>query len=561
MADPREYTIMEERQEQMVSPRGENSTRRVGHFLKPSVTTIEVKVFNLPSDSLSSATPTSQAKKSTLKVEFNGWKGSQDTWIEWVNHMYPLHQEAWKRAGIHDAILSTTNKIRSDHDLVCKVAEKWCPETNTFVFPFGESTITLEDMIVLGGYSVLGNSVLCSFASKEKEEIRDKLLHERLKLGRSSSKKAAQAAWIKKFKKTGNQIEHEAFLAAWLSRFVFPSRPIDTVGKHVFSIAILLASGNKIALAPAVLASLYKDLKLLKQRIVTVSNNLETNQLPTLVLWAPFQLIQIWVWERFSNLRPSPKSIRNGLPRLAKWDKAKKLNPGLVGNVILWDRKCFRWRPYAMDMNNRLFHKFYSDKEEWLLIGSGLDEDFESFARCMRVCELIGFGCIEQYLPHRVAMQFGMDQDLPGFVARANATLKIAWKNYTRPITGEKLYIPSRFFKSAVTTRYLYWWESSVVKRVVKIGDRERENHYGNLQSVERLMNLGKMVGTGELVVERSDRVVVGENVSGAENTEIVSEIEEQELEARLTRLEIKLAKLKEERLGRSLESKSAEGS
>ncbi|THG02301.1 hypothetical protein TEA_012272 [Camellia sinensis var. sinensis] len=103
--------------------------------------------------------------------------------------------------------------------------------------------------------------------------------------------------------------------------------------------------------------------------------------------------------------------------------------------------------------------------------------------------------------------------------------------------------------------------EFNVVKRVVKIGDRERENHYGNLQSVEQLMNLGKMVGTGELVVERSERVVVGENVSGAENTEIVSEISEQELEARLTRLEIKLAKLKEERLGRSLESKSAEGS
>jgi hypothetical protein len=40
-------------------------------------------------------------------------------------------------------------------DLVYGVVEKWCSETNTFVFPFGEATITLEDVIVLGGYSLV----------------------------------------------------------------------------------------------------------------------------------------------------------------------------------------------------------------------------------------------------------------------------------------------------------------------------------------------------------------------------------------------------------------------
>ncbi|KAL7238795.1 hypothetical protein ACSBR2_004819 [Camellia fascicularis] len=64
--------------------------------------------------------------------------------------MYPLHQSDWKRVRIHGAIMSTTYKIQSDYDLVCKVTEKWCLETKTFVFPFRESTISLEDMIILG---------------------------------------------------------------------------------------------------------------------------------------------------------------------------------------------------------------------------------------------------------------------------------------------------------------------------------------------------------------------------------------------------------------------------
>ncbi|KAH7834410.1 hypothetical protein Vadar_015680 [Vaccinium darrowii] len=42
-----------------------------------------------------------------------------------------------------------------------------------------------------------------------------------------------------------------------------------------------------------------------------------------------------------------------------------------------------------------------------------IDVLVESFARCLRVSELVGLDCMEQYLPHRVSMQFGMDQDVP----------------------------------------------------------------------------------------------------------------------------------------------------
>ncbi|KAE9458245.1 hypothetical protein C3L33_09852, partial [Rhododendron williamsianum] len=77
-----------------------------------------------------------------------------------------------------------------------------------------------------------------------------------------------------------------------------------------------------------------------------------------------------------------------------------------------------------------------------------MDEDFESFARFLRPCELVnlrifelvGFDSLERYLPHRVAMQFGMDQDLPSLVPRFNdiPELKLAQKDAVKGANGEK---------------------------------------------------------------------------------------------------------------------------
>jgi len=41
-------------------------------------------------------------------------------------------------------------------------------------------------------------------------------------------------------------------------------------------------------------------------------------------------------------------------------------------------------------------------------------------------------GCKEKYFPHRVAMQFGLDQDIPGKVALCK---KDPWINYNKPVS------------------------------------------------------------------------------------------------------------------------------
>jgi len=49
-----------------------------------------------------------------------------------------------------------------------------------------------------------------------------------------------------------------------------------------------------------------------------------------------------------------------------------------------------------------------------------VDKQMLSFVIFLRVSELVEFNSMEQYLPHRVAKQFGMDQDVPSNVPRFN---------------------------------------------------------------------------------------------------------------------------------------------
>ncbi|KAI8537463.1 hypothetical protein RHMOL_Rhmol09G0025200 [Rhododendron molle] len=408
--------IMEEREELMVSSTGDgNPTLRMAHFLNPSLASNDNPLHTLSPISLSSKTSKTQTQKNPPNVSFKGWRNPQKRWKIWVDHMCSLHKPLWEKAGIYESIMGSVYSIKKDCELVIKVAEKWCPETNSFVFPFGEATVTLQDMMTLGGYSVLGDPVLTPLPmDTASEETREELLQARLELVRTSAKRANQGAWMKKFMKSGCRIEHEAFLSLWLSKFVFPS-----------------AAGNN-----------------------TVGN-------------------KVWIWERFPALGPNPNPLENGEPRLARWHMVKKPNIENVDFAVATSGKCFLWR--VMTGTNQLIHNLYGETEKWLSVSSRLDEVLESFGRCVRVSELVGLDCIEEYFPHRVAMQFGMDQDIPRkvvFCPKGNP--EIAWQHYARPISDAKLYIPSRCFKSHVTTRYFEWWKKSDgTKGVVKV-----ENEY-----------------------------------------------------------------------------------
>nr|GEY09660.1 hypothetical protein [Tanacetum cinerariifolium] len=231
------------------------------------------------------------------KINFIGWVSPHRKWEDWVKTMKVAHSPGWKRAGIYDAIMNSTLKIPLNKNLIFWFAEKWSPKTNTFILPWGEITITLEDMMVLGGLS------------------------------------ARFSAWINEFMDNQNVHEHEAFLVLWLSKYLFPSVK-DTVMPETFNLAIHLVRGQKLALAPAVLATLYRDLHLLQNTILDLQQGKSERVL--LQVFSPMYYMQVWVLERFPLVRPyAVGNVRDDETRLARW--ANPVNKRTDYATLEWD--------------------------------------------------------------------------------------------------------------------------------------------------------------------------------------------------------------------------------
>lgn len=135
----------------MISPNGgPKPTKRLGHFLKPCINSINGQASELPTHCLSSLPPVFESRSWPLNVNFHGWRPPQKKWKACVGKIAALYESTWKKAGIHEAILNSMYEIRRNYDLVLALAEKWCFETKSFISPRIEATITLEEMMIAG---------------------------------------------------------------------------------------------------------------------------------------------------------------------------------------------------------------------------------------------------------------------------------------------------------------------------------------------------------------------------------------------------------------------------
>ncbi|CAL9218441.1 unnamed protein product [Arabidopsis halleri] len=293
------------------SPRSNKKTR----LLKHCITSID----GSEAPQTRSAPSPLDLKLLPFSVSVNGWRFPNKNFKYWARKMAALHEPIWRKAGIFEAVIASTYKIYQNTELVLGVAEKWCPDTKTFVFSWGETTITLEDVMVLLGFSVLGSPVFATLDSSG-ESMREKLENEWKKVKTDNGKFVTQIAWMARFMDSGDELEHVAFLVLWLSYFVFPSR-FYHLYKAGFPIAVHLSSGSRIALAPAVLAHLYADLTLLKNHTRGFNESTITAKID---LTALFKLVQVWTWERFRELQPKPNPLLKGEPRLALWHDLKQ---------------------------------------------------------------------------------------------------------------------------------------------------------------------------------------------------------------------------------------------
>ncbi|RID49407.1 hypothetical protein BRARA_H00209 [Brassica rapa] len=381
--------------------------------------------------------------------------------------MSSLHKTTWTQAGVFEAIMASTKGFVKNTDLLLGIAEKWCPDTNTFFFPWGEATITLEDVMFLLGFSVLGSPVFAAL-DESGERVKEKLVKESLRIKKDNNFVfVSQVEWMRRFMNDDDdddELEHVAFLALWLSYFVFPSGyyHIDEV---VFSVAVHVSRGTRIALAPAVLAHLYAELTLLKRHIrefITIEDKIELKGL--------FKLVQVWTWERFKELQPEKANpLLKGEARLSIWcdDSTQKRSSNV--RKVLEEAKVesFEWRPYTKALENWEFPLFYPEEAMWVPVDAALDDEFITFARCVKVSKLVGIDCVENYFPNRVAAQFGLLQDVTCHVERKSLSKEEAWDEYNNPLDELTLYIPSRCI--------IPWWKKSSSEWWKKLSPEENQ--------------------------------------------------------------------------------------
>ncbi|KAF8722270.1 hypothetical protein HU200_022581 [Digitaria exilis] len=347
--------------------------------------------FRLPALPSPPRDPGPALARGAALAEFRGWASCSKLWRRWVDKLRPRHEVQWQELGILDAILTTTYK----------------------------------DVAALAGLPLVGTPVRAP-VSYELEKDVGALEAVRVVLNQSKNRKPSYGLWVKHFLERapapdkeesaaggrGDEVEHRAFLSMWLSRFVLPSPPLDVVQPGTFPIAVRLARGQSVALAPAALASIYSDLSALKCHL-----NLREKKEPP-----------------FGN-------VRNVLDSRYVY-------------TVLMSPKEFEWRPYgssSVALQPKTSGCWVRGQD------IATSKTLLSFARCLRPCELVGMKCIEKYHPHRVARQLGFDQDVPGNVIRVNSSWEKAWDSYNIEAKDLAFVVPNH--KPGVTVKYAQWWE------------------------------------------------------------------------------------------------------
>lgn len=137
-----------------------------------------------------------------------------------------------------------------------------------------------------------------------------------------------------------------------------PSLPEHTIQKQDFAVAIHLSEGTKIALAPAVLASLYKNLRLLKEQAAAAAAS------GSITVSGPLQIVQQWAFEWFPLPGPQcPNLPKHGEPRAARWHKLNsKISLPLTRSVLKVPDN-FKWLPYADNLDNRYHSSYYKEDD------------------------------------------------------------------------------------------------------------------------------------------------------------------------------------------------------
>ncbi|KAH0753625.1 hypothetical protein KY290_023895 [Solanum tuberosum] len=324
------------------------------------------------------------------KNTWKSWPTATEGWIRWVDRMEKVKGDTWRTADIYDTIQLSKVNIPCDPDLLYAALCFWSTSGNAFHFNFGMMSPTVFDISALTGIRPHGEAIssVLDIQSPKREK----------------SKKIYYEKFIKvnTQREDVTEEEHLVFLNMWLCKFVFCIGS-SMVAKEYNNLAIALASGRKVALAPFILSHLYRGCRSLVTRGFAPAGG-------------PFWILQLWLQSYFPQYRPFPYDTQNCMTLGIALAQGK-----LKQNSF---RECFKFFYSCSSISPNQFTPY---SPGWLQLAEhipsnklALDDIWSNFLipRDLQYGLAIGNSSVgkagvEYYSPNQFARQFGLTQTVP----------------------------------------------------------------------------------------------------------------------------------------------------
>ncbi|CAL8992922.1 unnamed protein product, partial [Prunus brigantina] len=342
-------------------------------------------------------------------------------WSEWVDRELrdPSTCNILRRAQVLDAIfLSKLWDIHIEAKMLRHVVWRWSASTHTFVCSWGEFTPTLEDVANISRLPICGDRSPFGIALTPEET--DNLAVLRRGAPTSPSTSLRFSNWVQYFGDANRQGPSRlaAFIALWLGRFVFCDFSQDCLHERVFPLALAIARGDTIPLAPMFLGHLYHllDRTQLLEKSASGTMGVET------LLYSSF--LQVFLWERLKGLDVYSLPHSHAM-KLADWGKGSFMPDNLPKPFLklLDNVEDFIFRPYGTSAETFTFVPFYADVSD-------------------------------------VRRQFGLDQGVPGSPNHGDifALHRIFWSNDHIPASCRPIFLASKTRAGGFSRSYQAYW-------------------------------------------------------------------------------------------------------
>ncbi|XP_072084341.1 serine/threonine-protein phosphatase 7 long form homolog [Arachis hypogaea] len=278
----------------------------------------------------------------------------------------PLHDRIipyLERAGLYHLARLNAHWFWLDEPLVSAFIERWQLETHTFHMPFGECTITLQDVAYLLGLLVNGQAVsgcMTDFhlhieGARPAWEWFEDLFSELPPLDKRKLYTVHFTWFHERFRvlpadasKETVRIYARAYIMMLLSTQLFMDKSANRVHLHWLSFVARLDDMGSYSWGAAALAWLYRCM-------CRVTNRNVTN------LAEPLQLLQSWIFWRFPTLRPQGFDAFS-FPLASRWARYLPTSDGKEQWIIQYrlalDRLTHQdivWEPYGSLDVDRVF--------------------------------------------------------------------------------------------------------------------------------------------------------------------------------------------------------------